>query len=186
MEMGLFIYFLAIDIQIISAWIACSTPVILLIWFFYSENEKLETKLFNELEGIYAGFTPNIDKSIAASNETILSYKPFLNKKRDPYNPGHNRKYNGVIYTVDKLDFNFNSQTIQDYQKVTYKIVYYREMRCFKFEQVIIKDPENSPKLPKEFVLHKSVGMTMDPYASVKKTLYGERSRADRFPSWKS
>lgn len=65
----------------VSATISIATPVILLIWFYYSQKQILSKNYYNEIDGIYAGFTDAIG------------------------NPHHNgRIYGGIIMNVRDID----------------------------------------------------------------------------------
>lgn len=46
----------------ISALISIGTPIILLFWFYYSQREILSKSYFEQVDGIYAGFTEPISK----------------------------------------------------------------------------------------------------------------------------
>lgn len=63
----------------ISAGITIATPVILLIWFYYSQKQTLSRNYFSEIDGIYAGFTDPI--SAAPPNGSI--YGGIILKIRD-------------------------------------------------------------------------------------------------------
>ncbi len=55
----------------ISNAISIATPIILLVWFYYSQKQTHSKNYFTEIDGIYAGFTDPINKAIA--NGTIYS-----------------------------------------------------------------------------------------------------------------
>lgn len=46
----------------ISAAISIATPIILLFWFYYSQRQTLSKYYFDQIDGIYAGFTEPISK----------------------------------------------------------------------------------------------------------------------------
>jgi hypothetical protein len=46
----------------ISAAISIATPVMLLIWFYYSQKQTLSKSYFDQIDGLYAGFTDPISK----------------------------------------------------------------------------------------------------------------------------
>lgn len=45
-----------------SAAISIATPFILLMWFYYSQKQSLSKNYFDQVDGIYAGFTTPISK----------------------------------------------------------------------------------------------------------------------------
>lgn len=65
----------------ISAAISIATPFILLVWFYYSQKQTLSKNYYDEIDGIYAGFTDAIGK------------------------PQHNgRIYGGIIMNIRDID----------------------------------------------------------------------------------
>jgi hypothetical protein len=69
----------------ISAAISIATPIILLIWFYYSQKQTLSKNYYSEIDGIYAGFTAPINK--APTNGTI--YGGIIMNIRDIDNKGY-------------------------------------------------------------------------------------------------
>jgi hypothetical protein len=49
-------------VEDISATISIATPFILLLWFYYSQKQTLSKTYFDQVDGIYAGFTEPISK----------------------------------------------------------------------------------------------------------------------------
>jgi hypothetical protein len=56
--------FSSLSLDDISDIISITTPIILLIWFYYSQRHTLSKNYFRELDGIYAGFTEPVNKEI--------------------------------------------------------------------------------------------------------------------------
>ena len=48
------------DIEKFAAVISIATPVVLLIWFYYSQRQRFAKNYFDEINGIYAGYTDPI------------------------------------------------------------------------------------------------------------------------------
>lgn len=48
----------------ISAAVSIATPLILLVWFYYSQRQSLSKNYFDQVDGIYAGFTTPISKLV--------------------------------------------------------------------------------------------------------------------------
>jgi len=48
---------LSISLEDISNIISVGTPLILLIWFYYSQKQSLSKNYYNQIDGIYAGYT---------------------------------------------------------------------------------------------------------------------------------
>jgi hypothetical protein len=51
-----------ITLDQISDIISIATPIILFIWFYYSQKQTLSKNYFDQIDGIYAGFTEPISK----------------------------------------------------------------------------------------------------------------------------
>ncbi len=52
-----------ITVKDISDIISILTPITLLTWFYYSQKQKFAKEYFNEIDGIYAGFTEPIHQA---------------------------------------------------------------------------------------------------------------------------
>ncbi len=50
-------------IEQLSAVISIATPIILLVWFYYSQRQALSKNYYQEINGIYAGFTEPVSKT---------------------------------------------------------------------------------------------------------------------------
>jgi len=100
-----------------------------------------------------------------------LNFKIKLDKSRHPFKPDQNRIYNGKLYIVTRLDFQFDKYNIEDYLQSEYKIVHYREMQTLSFS-LIQKKIDGGQKLPDSFTLYKSVGFSFDPLKGVKDVVF--------------
>ncbi len=53
-----------VEFEKIGILISILTPMILLIWFYYSQKQTLSKNYYREINGIYAGFTKPIHKPL--------------------------------------------------------------------------------------------------------------------------
>jgi hypothetical protein len=140
--------------------------------FFKGELDYAETihdrnlKFINKVDGIYTFLGK-------------LNYKIYGDKNRHPYKPSENRIYKGILYIVDRLDFNFENFDIETYTRAEYSITHYREMQVLKFKLKKVYNKELA-KLPESFTLNKSAGFDFEPYVNLKKTVFINGTRADK------
>ncbi len=57
------IYIQILTIEQISGIISIATPIILFLWFYYSQRQTLSKNYFEQIDGIYAGFTEPLSYS---------------------------------------------------------------------------------------------------------------------------
>ena len=210
-------------IQLINSLISILTPIVLVIWFIYSQKQYLSNSYLKEINGIYGGYcepvknakneagiimnirdTDNkgyfkgelqfkeikrelvndnvVEKEMVSGIHSFfgkLNHKIFFNKKRNPFKVKTNRLYKGSFYIVDRLDFNFEKNELNDYLVFEYDILHFREMQILKF--TFKKQYRNKGKdLPKTFKLHKSLGLDFEPYMNVKKSVFNYRLLVDK------
>lgn len=211
----------------ISSAISIATPIILLFWFYYSQRQTLSKNYFDQIDGIYAGYTKPISKlddmkglesgiimnirdtddkgyfkgefdfgetkteiennriyfrNIRDGVHTFLGkmdFEIYRDKTRHPFKPEENRIYKGTLYIVDRLDFAFEDYKIDTYLRAEYDILHYREMQTLKFKlKKLHKTGE--PQLPEAFVLHKKMGMSFEPYQTLKQLVFRNDTRSDK------
>ncbi|MCK4665096.1 MAG: hypothetical protein KAT68_19665 [Bacteroidales bacterium] len=95
-------------------------------------------------------------------------------RMRNPYKPKQNRKYNGKLFIVTRLDFSFDKTNIDDYLYGEYNIIHFREMETLVFEISKVYN-EKHMNFPKTFKLYKSTGFSFEPLDSVKKVVFLEK-----------
>lgn len=207
------------ELDDISNLINISTPIILLIWFYYSQRLTHSKDYFAELSGIYGGFLKATREAKAggqvhagiimnirdvdsrgffkgdfdyAESELLvqegkqvpqiisdgiymffgeMDYEFYFNKKRHPFKAEKNRKYNGRLFVVDRLDFKFEDYKIDNYLVAEYDIIHFREMETLKFKQTKVYRT-GAKDLPESFILYKSAGFDFEPYKNVKRLVF--------------
>jgi len=202
--------------------IAIFTPIVLLYWFVFIQKQNY----FNEILGIFAGYTDPSDKTKAivkeegrfnsgvimnfrdvsngyyrgefdfrenisnSEEDRLLSdgfhcfyckmnYKVYLIKKRNPLDIKKNRVYKGKLYILNRLDFDFGNQKIDDFLVAEYDVIHYREMRTLQLTLSQVHK-EEFLRTPKSFKLHQSLGLGFEPYKNVKESIFRGFSRADK------
>lgn len=85
---------------------------------------------------------------------------------RHPMRADENRTYRGKFYVVDRLDFEFKSSNFEQYIKLEYDLVHYREMKVI--ELTLVKSYKDAPQLPSIITIHKKIGLQNDVYDIVK------------------
>ena len=140
--------------------------------FFKGELDYAETihdrnfQFINKVDGVYTFLGK-------------LNYEYYRDKNRHPYKPSENRVYTGILYIVDRRDFNFENFDIETYTRAEYLITHYREMQVLKFELKKIYNKDLA-KLPETFMLNKKPGFDFEPYINLKKTVFINGTRADK------
>lgn len=102
-----------------------------------------------------------------------LRYKFYRNKLRNPFKLKNNRVYQGRLFVVDRLDFQFEKYDIDIYSRADYEIKYYREMKALKF--TLQKKDKGWNQLPEQFILHKSMGISFEPNENVEQMIFNKR-----------
>jgi hypothetical protein len=202
------------------------TPIILLLWFLFSQWNRISKSYLEEIPGLYAGFTPHVvdidnasglqsgmimkirdvnvngyfrgqfdfrEQRTYVMNENALrsdrlrdgiftfigkiNYKYYLPKKRHPYRLVENRTYKGIMYIVDRLDFDLGKQSFEDFLSAEYEFAHYRELKEIKF--IRKKMYKVDRPLPAKFTLYKAVDTRSEPYIHVKAVVFNGESRVD-------
>jgi len=205
--------------EVLSASVSIVTPLILFIWFLYSQYQSYFKTYCKELEGIYAGFVPStrplseskginagiilyvrdvdtkgffkgefefgearlsLQNMIPVHSLVSIGIHTFLGKLkfeiyrdriRHPLKPKENRIYNGTLYVIDRFDFAFDTNKMEDYLQAEYRIIHYREMKTLKFSLSKIYK-EVAQKLPTEFTLYKSSNFAFEPLKGVRDVIF--------------
>lgn len=108
-----------------------------------------------------------------------INYRFYFPKVRHLLKPKQNRIYKGKLTIVMRLDFQLETQSIEQFSQEEYKFDYYRELRVLKFLQTA-SSKNQSNNIPKEFLLHKGLGLNFEPYKNVKETIFRGFTRADK------
>ncbi len=108
-----------------------------------------------------------------------INYALYFPKTRHLLKPKENRIYKGRLTIVMRLDFQLEAQSIEQFSQEEYEFEYYRELRVLKFIQ-IATSKNQSNNIPKEFLLHKSLGLSFEPYKNVKESIFRGFTRADK------
>lgn len=172
------------------------------IYAGYMDNEKIP----NSSNGIESGLIMNIRdisgsgffrgefdyrKNISSIYEDALAqdgiytfygkinYRFYFPKVRHLLKPKQNRVYTGKLIIVMRLDFQLETQNIEEFSQEEYRFDYYREIRVLKFFQ-IASSKNQSNNIPNEFLLHKSLGLSFEPYKNVKDSIFRGFTRADK------
>ncbi len=107
-----------------------------------------------------------------------INYRLYFPKPRHALKHKENRIYKGRVTIVMRLDFQFETQDIQDFSQEEYDFIFYRELRALKFS--LSKASKNhSNQIPNKFILNKSLGLNFEPYKNVKETIFRGFTRAD-------
>lgn len=101
-----------------------------------------------------------------------IDFELFLPKRRQPFNLKDNRKYNGSLYVVDRLDLNIATHQVIDFLVAEYKFVHYREMEVIDLN--LHKHVKKEILLPATITLYKKTGADFEPYSSIKRVVFGD------------
>lgn len=97
--------------------------------YFKGEFDFAET--FTETAGNKVGFRNIRDGIFTFMGE--MKFEIYIDKKRHLFKSKENRVYKGKLYIVDRLDFQFENYSFEDYLSAEYEIKHYRESRSLNF-----------------------------------------------------
>jgi hypothetical protein len=100
-----------------------------------------------------------------------MNFRFYFDKIRHPLKPMENRSYKGKLYVIVRLDFQFETNKMEDYLLSEYDIIHLREMKVLKFTLKQTKR-DLAQKLPNSFTLFKSRGFTFEPLSGVKDIIF--------------
>jgi hypothetical protein len=124
-------------VEKISALISIITPLILLFWFYYTQRQTLSKFYFDEINGLYAGFT----KPISASEDGGKVNSGIVMNIRDINNGGYFKGELDFSETTTRMEFNtvrfrLLSDRMQTFfGKMNYQIHLSKDRHPFKAEE---------------------------------------------------
>src|SRR4051812_40434049 len=95
----------------VSAVISIATPIILLVWFYYSQKQNLSKNYFDGIDGIYAGFTEPVSKL----DDTKGLYSGIIMNIRDTDEKGYFKgEFDFAESKTDIIDNKISGRKVQD------------------------------------------------------------------------
>jgi hypothetical protein len=138
--------------------------------FDFAETESCTINgqhMFNQLnDGVYSFFGDT-------------RFRLHFDKKRHPFRTNENRTYKGSLFVVAHMSLPLDNTKLEDYLIAEYNVIHFRERESIKLTIKKIHRT-GAQTLPTEILLHKSSGLTFEPYKNLKQVVFKNNTRVDK------